>query len=42
MERRFHNPYKYWASGFLFEVAVFIGFVLVVIAVALISAWIFG
>lgn len=26
VERRYHNPYKYWVSGFFFEVALFLAF----------------
>lgn len=42
MERRFHNPYRHWLSGLAYEVAVFLGFLAVVSAVALLVAWVFG
>lgn len=42
MERRYHNPYRHWFAGLVFEVAVFLGFVAVAILVALASAWVFG
>ena len=42
MERRYHNPSRYWLSGLAFEVAVFLGFIGVAIVIALLSAWIFG
>lgn len=42
MERRFHNPYRHWVSGFAFELAVFLGFVAVASGIALLFAWIFG
>lgn len=42
MERRFHSPYRHWMSGFAFELAVFVGFVAAVAAVALLFAWIAG
>lgn len=42
MERRFHNPYRYWASGFGFELLVFSAFVGLVALIALVAKWIFG
>lgn len=42
MERRFHNPYRHWLSGFIFEVAVFSAFTAIMILTAAGAAWIFG
>ena len=39
MERRFHSPYRHWFAGFLFEVLVFTGVVVVLSAAALLAAW---
>ena len=42
MERRYHNPYRHWLSGLLFEIAVFLGFLGVAAIVALLAAWVVG
>lgn len=36
MERRYHSPYRHWVSGFLFEVALFIGYLLALAAMAIV------
>lgn len=30
MERRYHSPYKYWVSGFFFEVVLFLAFLMLI------------
>lgn len=42
MERRYHNPYRYWLSGFGFELLVFSVYLVVLCALALLVARIFG
>lgn len=42
MERRFHNPYKYWKSGFVFEVVLYSVFAGLMLLTAVLAAWIFG
>lgn len=34
MERRYHSPYRFWVSGFLFEVGLFLAFLVVLGIVA--------
>lgn len=34
MERRYHSPYKYWVSGFFFEVVLFLAFMAAVAGMA--------
>jgi hypothetical protein len=36
VERRHHNPYRHWASGFLFEVALFVAFLAILVGGALV------
>ncbi len=42
MRPRFHSPYRFWVKGFLFEIAVFIVFILTVVAVAVSAAFLLG
>jgi hypothetical protein len=42
VERRFHSPYRRWISGFAFEIALFVGFSIVLMAFALVAAWMRG
>lgn len=42
LERGSWDPYKDWKRGLLFEALIFLGFIGVVVAVALLTQWIFG
>lgn len=42
MERRFHSPYKHWVTGFFAELGVLVAFVVVLIVIALATAWLIG
>lgn len=37
VERRYHSPYKYWVSGFFFEVALFLVFMAAVAVIAFVA-----
>lgn len=36
VERRYHSPYKHWVSGFLFEVALFLVYMMALAVMAMI------
>jgi len=42
MERSYSNPYRHWISGFLLEVAVFLGFLVALAALAFVVARLAG
>lgn len=42
MERSYSNPYRHWISGFLLEVAVFLGFLMALASLAFVVARLAG
>lgn len=42
MERSYSNPYRHWRSGFLLEVAVFVGFLVTLAVLAFVVARLAG
>lgn len=42
MERRYQNPYRHWLSGFAFEIASFLGFMMLLSLVAILTSWLAG